>query len=230
MRSYAPFACPVAALFILASGCKNESNPVSHHTTTQQQKQLLPLRVGNQWSYILTTYDTSGNVQSADTNIVQIVRDTMIQNERWYLVGNSSSAPEIITNRANGLWYLRVGMRWWQAVLYAKYPASVNDSWSGPDSAVVTVTSTNTAVTVPRGTYVCLRYSYFDPHIQAVNQIKNICPGYGIIEDEFYTQTLSGRSYVLTKRELFSIVAGQVPGGAAGQIARTKSYGGVAIW
>ena len=200
------FSLLLGTVFFL-NACKKEDNPVNQGGTTTATV-LMPLKLGNQWIYRSISLDSLGVVQHVDTSTFKIVRDTLIQNERWYFIGRDSTARELLTNRTDGLWYMSLhstGTIAQAAVLFAKYPANVNDSWLGPDSSTVKLITNNLAVTVPQGTYTCYQYSYTNKRTGAVEQSKYFPPGRGFVKDEGYSRTSSGQTYVAARRGLIGL-------------------------
>jgi hypothetical protein len=195
----------LVALFV-HTGCKKDENPVSEGGTNPTV--LTPLKIGNQWTYAHVSLDSLGNVQHSDTSTLRIVRDTSIQNEKWYFIGRDSTAKELLTNRSDGLWYMRLnpsGTISQAAVLFAKYPANVNDTWLGPDSTTAKLFARDVSVSVPQGTYACFQFTYADKNTQFVSQVKYYPVGIGFVKDEFYSTTNSGRPYVVSRRELIGL-------------------------
>ncbi len=91
----------IAAALLLYTGCSKDNNPVGQSGTGTSV--IMPLKIGNQWTYRVSFLDTLGNVRAADTMMFKIVRDTIIQNETWYFIGSDSNSKELLTNRADGL-------------------------------------------------------------------------------------------------------------------------------
>ncbi|MGB2868359.1 MAG: hypothetical protein WBD36_07910, partial [Bacteroidota bacterium] len=149
--------------------------------------------------------DTLGATIAVDTTIFILVRDTMIQNEKWYFIGFNASATELLTNRSDGLWYMRTQLSQPPPALFAKYPANVNDAWVGPDSASAKVVAKDLSVSVPHGTHSCYHYTFADNPSQFVSMARYFLPGSGLIKDDFFSTTASGRTYVTYRRELVSL-------------------------
>ena len=185
----------------LQSAC-DKDNPVSQGGGATI---LMPLKVGNQWTYLLKAYDTSGTAMVTDTITFALLRDTTIQNEKWYFIVAGASAVELLANRPDGLWYRRIGPDGQSPVLFAKYPASVNDTWIGIDSSTARVVSTNAGISVPKGTYTCFHYTYADKYYQFVTSARFFAVGIGFVRDEYYNLTNSGRTYVAMRRELTNL-------------------------
>ncbi len=191
-------------VLLMIDGCKKNDNPVDNGGAVQATE-LMPLKIGNQWTYRNISYDTSGNVQHIDTSMFKIVRDTTIQSEKWYFIGRDSTAIELLTNRSDGLWYMRVSIAPQAAILFAKYPANVNDTWLCADSSTAKLSAKDVNVSVPKGTYACFQYTYADKNTQFVSMVRYFPVGVGFVRDEFYSKTNSGQSYINTRRELLGL-------------------------
>ncbi|MGB2868962.1 MAG: hypothetical protein WBD36_10955 [Bacteroidota bacterium] len=151
-------------VLLLGLGCsKSSDNPVS--TVDDTSNQILPLQVGNSWTYNVMTYDTAGiGTFYALINMV-VVRDTTIGGERWYIVSSSgSSGVGIIKVKSDGLWYHSAAGNF----LGVKYPAADLSAFL-LQSITVSVASNSASVTVPKGTFSCIKYgvtqgtSFFGP-------------------------------------------------------------------
>jgi hypothetical protein len=159
------------------SGCKENDNSTASLTSWDV---IVPLSVGNQWIYLVTDSTASSGRFIVDTITVQIIRDTTIQNEKWYMAERHSHTfiPTDASKKYNtALWINRADGHWvgpygpgMQFLLYlaVKYPASVNDSWQLPQwdytypIITPTVISTNVRVDVPAGQFVCYEIEYRD--------------------------------------------------------------------
>jgi hypothetical protein len=168
----------------------------------------MELKVGNQWTYLSTFFDSLGNAQFTDTIGYKIIRDTLINSEKWFFVGNDANPSELLTNRSDGLWYMNFnpsGIPGQGAVLIAKYPASVNDTWFYLDSTTAKLAAKDISVNVPSGTYSCFQYSYTEKHSQDVSRMLYFSIGKGYVRNESLSKTNSGRTYVEDRRDLISL-------------------------
>lgn len=165
----------LCSLFI--SGCKNNNEPTASTTSGDI---IVPLSVGNQWIYLVTDSTSPSGRFITDTLITRITHDTTIENEKWYVVENTSH-PFIPTDNvkkySSALWINRADGNWvgpygpgmsFSPYLSIKYPSSVNDSWQLPRWAdsyplvTLTVISTNTPVDVQAGHFTCYEIEYRD--------------------------------------------------------------------
>jgi hypothetical protein len=166
---------------------------------------LYPLTIGNSWTYRSMRFDSLGNSKSLDTVEFSITKDTLVGNEHWFSLG--SGVGEYLANRGDGTWYMRInssGVITQQPVMFFRYPAAVNDSWLTMDSGMATLTGKDVSVTVPAGTYKCLRYAY-DIAKWDFHQIMDVAPGVGYVKEEVFAKRFSGVQYVESRRELIKV-------------------------
>lgn len=133
------------SLACLVPHCKKDENPTNNVILGS----IMPLKVGNTWTFRVSIYDTNGVPFSSSDEVLSITRDTTIGNEKWFRFGSSW-----VTNRSDGLWRLTNSGT---AYLVFKYPAKVNDTYSS-DGEQVVVTSINQTVSVLHGQYSCYAY------------------------------------------------------------------------
>ncbi len=179
----------VLALCVLNLSCKkDESSPAAALFGS-----IMPLKVGNSWTYKITGYDFLGAVLpfSFGDISLRITNETTIGSEKWYSLDGS-----LVTNRADGLWSRDSLGR---EQLDLKYPANVNDTYTSGSSQIV-VTSTNQSIGVPQGQYSCYAYRYGSG--TSFEVVQFCAPNVGIVKIEGYQRTLSGRTYVATTFEL----------------------------
>ncbi len=184
-------ACGIlAALLVVGCGKKSDSSVSSSPSVTISGP--FPLKVGNVWSYKLTSYDTSGIALAAPQDFVyQITKDTAVFAEQWYCM----SGALYYINRSDGVWRVFNGI----PVLFFKYPAKLNDSYSS-SLGRIRVMSIDTSITVPKGTVHCYQYrlsqsngSQFDYYF---------LEGIGIVRIDVFEQSLSGRTYIMSQYAL----------------------------
>lgn len=141
---------------VLASSNK-DINPTAPATAPTY---IVPLAIGNQWTTRTSNYNAEGKLRSSSIRTSQIISDTTIDGERWFVAhtpasGDNPSSTSLGTNRPDGFYTLRSGV----PMLSAKYPASVGDSYQG-FGGDVKVVSTNEKISVPKGTFICYQYGH----------------------------------------------------------------------
>jgi hypothetical protein len=176
---------------ILVSGCSNSaSNGVASGV-------LMPLTYDNNWTYGgVSTDSVTGKSYFTDT-VTDSVKYTMFSiNSLWSAVISTNDSEigfprRLYRNAADGLPYSDAGSNFDN--LIAKYPANVGDAFQ--DSLVVTdessptprdtamtmyVLGTNETVTVPAGSFQCMKYGFAPFGGQS---FLYYAPGVGLIED-----------------------------------------------
>jgi hypothetical protein len=156
---------------------------------------IIPLAIGNQWVTQINGWDSAGHPQAGLMITNRIVRDTVIQMERWYL----RSAGPSVTNRSTGFW-IREGSL---PELYLKYPAVLGDKYVyGGDT--VQVTARDTTIAVSAGTFSCRCYTITYTSADLANQLVFVCPNKGMIRSEVYHRTPGGQVYLASRGDLIS--------------------------
>jgi hypothetical protein len=185
---------------ITSSGCKKDDT-----FTNTNVEVILPLSVGNSWTYKVTPYDTGGNPLTYNLPDVgvQVYYDTLVGSDRWYSLSQHRPAVgfDWRSNKSDGLWQQDAYSR---TYLLYKYPANANETYSSA-SAQVTVLAVDQMVTVPKGTYACIKYKFVDLGARATFYAY-VSPNLGEIKFERIGNTPSGADYVYQTVELKSAV------------------------
>jgi hypothetical protein len=179
-------------LACLVPHCKKDSNNPTNNPIIGT---IMPLKVGNSWTFRVNFNDTNGVPISTSDVTLSITRDTTMGNEKWHSLGSSWA-----TNRSDGLWSLNNAGN---AYLVLKYPAKVNDTYNS-DGEQIVVTSINQAVTVAQGQFSC--YVYRSLASGSSEYVQYCAPNVGWVKFEGYSRTMSGRSYVAVAYELKGLV------------------------
>ena len=178
-------------IILLLSSCKNEDNPVNQNYLPE----LLPLKIGNWWAFQRTDFDSTGNIVSTFADTMRVLRDTVIQNEHWFITNHG-----IYRNAKDGLRY----WSWSDNSSYVySYPANENDIFI-MGSAIVKVKSVNEKISVPCGDFSC--YHYQAELSQLYNWQINyfLSPGIGFVSSEGPSWTSSGKYYIYYREKLLS--------------------------
>ncbi|SYZ74605.1 hypothetical protein TRIP_C90233 [Candidatus Zixiibacteriota bacterium] len=186
------------ALLAVISGCgKDKGNGPDSETAT-----IWPLQIGSQWTYEEIEYDSAGHITAVDTTILAVADDTIIGNERWYiLTSNGIADQEIgpITNRNDGLWAGGIS-----GTLQFKYPAGLNDTFM-MGSQVSIVESIHDSITVPAGVFICYNYKWLDDSTGfRAFQYHYLSTEIGFVMAVEYYRTQSGTIYPGHTSELIS--------------------------
>ena len=82
-------------LFLILASCKKEEAP------EPLVEQTIPLQTNNLWVYEVTDYDSNGNIVATSESRTMVLRDTLINKSKWYILNNRS----IVQNNSNGYAY-----------------------------------------------------------------------------------------------------------------------------
>ncbi|HEX7070294.1 MAG TPA: hypothetical protein VF190_05795 [Rhodothermales bacterium] len=141
-----PFKLALAAS-VLVSAC--DSGPDS----PAPPDSILPLEVGNRWIFERTLTDATGDTLLVEPDTVTIVGDTLIANERWFVVAGSSPHSQ---NCFGGLEALRDDGIWFRAdaasPAYLQFACPAEDGTSypyAPQSYVGEATVASTSAETP---------------------------------------------------------------------------------
>jgi hypothetical protein len=199
------FALVLLSALCIAS-CSNKDNPVSTSGSTV----LWPLAKGNQWDFQSYEYNSlTQQLEPSDVVSCLVLGDSTIQGTKWWLCSVPDTPFIGLLNRSDGLWALDEEGK---DNLVLRYPGKVNDSWrvhtgrTLQDTIIVKLTATNTPVTDPAGTFLCMEY-YLTNLAGDAALTWHIAPGKGLIRTQAEQRdTASGRSLVVAKSELKTYV------------------------
>lgn len=157
----------------------------ARHSTPSFSAGIWPLAVGNQWTWHETNYDTSGAVTDTAVWLIEIVKDSLVNGEHWFIMtGNGERFSEYVLARADGL-YLADSLG--NIDLKFKYPAQVNDSFATHwGDRIAVVEAIDDLVTVPAGTFVRYRYKTTDT-VNFMADFEYLSPGIGFVRGDGYT-------------------------------------------
>lgn len=183
-------------LVIMITSCKKD-NPVDSSTSV---KQIWPLKTGDTWAFHTIEYDTTGAVAQSGSLALVVTTDTIVGGETWYQIsGFGTGGPTFSTNESDGLWIMAVSSTGLLPQPFFKYPVSAGDSWMfGGDP--VFLQSADTLITVQAGSFHCYEYQL------ATSDYYYVSPGVGIIEEDSYSSTNSGRLYLQGRLSISSFI------------------------
>ncbi|MEI6089772.1 MAG: hypothetical protein WCR42_04930 [bacterium] len=111
-------AINLLAFVILLSSCEDivdadykiKKTKISYHSviTNQENGVIMPLKVGNLWVYKITSYNQDGSLSGISYDSLLIKRDTIINNEKWFIIEEPQYKHNdliYLTNTDIGLWY-----------------------------------------------------------------------------------------------------------------------------
>jgi hypothetical protein len=184
----------ICVVVIMLASCKKD-NPVD---SSSSAKQIWPLKLGNTWAFNTIEYDTTGAVTHSGSGTFLVTADTMVAGETWYHIAGTGSEGEMFyTNRLDGFWGMSKSGAGLSKGLLFKHPVSTGDNWNFGDEYVF-LQSADTSITVPAGTYHCYKYRFSMGDYY-------FCPGVGIIAEDSYSSTNSGRLYIESRLSVTSV-------------------------
>ena len=182
---------PLVASLIVCVSCKNDDALINDTSPSF----IMPLKVGNTWIRLVTSYDTAGTIVLSKYDTVRISSDTTIEGETWY------NANGLVTNRSTGLW-IRNGS---QNYLLAKYPAAVHDTYATIGNDTVTVLSKNAYIIVAGGKFTCYQYRISNGSTGTLESMLYLAVNKGLIKQTNY-DTTNGSIYIRDVAELQKLV------------------------
>lgn len=97
-------------LSVALTSCQQEIEP-------EPIEEIIPLQVGNRWNYQVINYYASGEVVDTTSYTRVVVRDTLIQNSRWYVLSDGY----MVRNSGEGYVYYNIAGK--QAVILYQSPS-----------------------------------------------------------------------------------------------------------
>jgi len=174
-------------LLLLAFGCQNKDNPVETPTALEP---IVPLKIGNQWFFQLSYFDTSGNVLLTTTDSFKVFRDSTIANEQWFVMSYYGGSTLVCTNRKDGFWSFERDSQY----LILKYPATPNEIYPTID-ATARFVSSEAVLTVPKGTFTCYKYEHAWTRLNGFKSYSYWKPGIGFVRVEIASNA-GGKPYI----------------------------------
>jgi hypothetical protein len=210
MKLLLAFAACIA-LFVV--GCGDDDGV----TNGQGAKVILPIKVGNLWHGDYFLYWNDSTITT--TYAFHIAKDTLIQvtggEQRWFfmeaqLAENSYLKDELYRYGNTGveIWY-NYEDSLSEPCLWAKYPASVGDTYMTGEDLLdsVIIVSTDTTVTVPNGTYRCYCYRFVkDMTTHTREEYYYLAPNVGYVKYEEFRQVVDEPKEAVSLWTLDSLV------------------------
>jgi hypothetical protein len=143
----------IALTSLVLSSCSDMGNPIPPAQTPQSPMVLVPLTIGNSWSFHVTTFDTTGTVVWVDTLAFFIRTDTVVDDVRWYLQGYYGVMIGQLGFRNDDVGHHQINFEGWQHNF--PYPAQrgqIYENWI--------VESVDSLLATPLGQLHCYVYRY----------------------------------------------------------------------
>ena len=138
---------------------------------------IMPLKIGNQWINLDSSFDSNGGYLWSYMDTVIILKDTILDSEKAYLTNYN----HIFQNRSDGLYYKNYSSllndRFY---LYLKYPVISGETFQvitqvnmiRLDTVPIKVVSVDTMVTTEAGTFKCNHYKLI--HFDTTSILKDL--------------------------------------------------------
>lgn len=182
----------VVLAIIVFPSCSKKDNPIIPPPPPEKPKVLVPLAIGNSWSFRVTTFDTTGPIVWVDTLRFFIRADTLVNNIRWYLKGYDGVMIGQLGFRNDNVGFHQTnfeGANW-----DYPYPAQ-----KGQYSGFYLVESIDSIVTTPLGDLHCYVYKY-DWYGHPGRMI--FAPGIGWVRTENVGRTWGGTVWLAQTMDL----------------------------
>ena len=175
----------ILALLLIGSllfsfGCSDDDSGTEYESGI---KIIMPLAIGNHWSYYNYILDTLGNLHDTTLQDLNIYKDTVIESVHWYITTDEYpyKVGSLLANKDDGLWVYGS-----TPYLIIKYPAEVYDTWSAPGGAYTySLLAKGVIIIVPEGTFSC--YKYLSRASESEDStLLYYAPGYGMIKSHFW--------------------------------------------
>ncbi|GEM_PF-2509214 len=181
-------------ILFFSISCTKEDSPITPPPSTPADV-LMPLHVGNSWTYFVKQVNRNGVVLDSGTAIMTITDDSLIGNVTWFSLGTGS----LITNKSDGYW---IKDSHGSEFLFYRFPGTVGTLYKTADNLNGMLESTHDTLTVPHGNHICYSYQvtqrppygnldvanlYFQPNIGIIRQ--EVCDNAGFVE---YIYLLTG--------------------------------------
>jgi len=196
----------VLLLAIVVGGCSETVSTDSHSV-------IMPLKEGNAWVYIYTTYDSAGNVklilkQDSFYLGLPITKGSEHWYPAFYPLRINQSDTTFYVNKSDGLWETYFSL----SHLKYKYPTSTNDTfdvtlvrnWPAPgviEKSFTETVSASESISIPLGTFTCIHYRVHEQHIDSATMVVTddtnmgddyVSPGIGLIKSVGEYSRLTG--------------------------------------
>ncbi len=192
----------VAFFFIISfNSCKDDKI-----TNAGSNNYIVPLNIGNQWVYRNYYYPLGDTSLVSETGTeYSITKDTVINNERWFLI-SSAGFPQ--GNRADGYYLLKkdnAGNE--KPILYIPYPAQKGEEVV-TGYGILKVVSVDTTITVDGNIYRCYCYSPKEEFPNSGFTLMFYSPGVGNVLTESYAVNGSTGKIFLQQRYVLKYFKG----------------------
>lgn len=188
-------------IFSFIVGCGDEPGK-----PTDNNSDLLPLKVGNQWTYIDSSVNAQGTHAFVETKTYEIIKDSIWNEEKMYMF-NRSDFLDIhlfgyFLNRSDGTYLFDSNNIANEPQMFIKFPVYKNNGFKGYTDFLIAA-NIDTAYTTPAGVFNCIMYASIRSDKNNSYYIHYFCPGIGNIASEYYFKNI-GEDYHLVRTVLLT--------------------------
>jgi len=184
---------------LLIFACSSENNPVIPIASGSDG--LIPLKVGNSWTYQSTVYDLDSNITFQGTYLQEVLASIVIDKLTWYYIDKEPKAGQYprYTNKEDGYYELYSANKIGE--LMFKYPCSKGESYFFSDH-YINVLSIDTNITTTLGNFSCILYrrQFFDTGGSGQYFVTEwyVSPDIGIIKTYYFHPWHGTNNYELS--------------------------------
>ena len=206
---------------ILITSCSDPLGIENNLRVTYKKPNILiPLEIGNEWTYRITYYDSTGLEIAIKKITIDVTEEIKNNEDSWYSTNDSLKilTDGILSNREDGLWFMcNDSLK--QEYKAFPYPVSVGDeininilnkNFGFPAYILRKILAINEKIDVEAGSFNCIKYwdvlkknngdTMYNPFA-----VYYFSPKVGLIKSIHYEITNIGTIYSFKKIELIEI-------------------------
>ena len=143
----------LSLLLSLFISCSDNVSPIEN-----DELEIIPLKLGNEWEYEQTTFDSTGKIVIIDYDIQSVLKDTIISNIKWYQYNNSNFGW--YTNKEDGYWIYKLADTSLIADRDTTHLVFKQNYDNVAEYNGFEIVSVDTIIVVPAGNFNCIHLSY----------------------------------------------------------------------
>lgn len=208
------FAAFAAAGLICIAGC---SNTVDSGGSVPVDNGVMPLSIGNEWTYERSLRDDPADLFAVDTITVRIDRCLVRNHEIWY-IPSGYIRQELWINRGDEFWIQPFSGAPYK---FADHQLSYSDTWPGPNGEcdVFILYNAEYCDILTKGAFLCDYVITCTGEPGNIRSIYRFVPRLGIANANIMTSLPNGSSYTSQMLRLIDYALPNPPDGSHGEIA-----------
>lgn len=210
-KSICDFTPVIFLLLLFFTGCS------PNVTEPSKIEDLIPLEVGNKWSFNINYFDRAGNIEAIYKDSIEFYADTLIDNKTWvcrkyyghvlaYQNTTRGVAIRLVSPNTPDDVYIQYNTTFFElvfkypTVFFSGYLASISDT-----NYTATVLNTDTLIEVPAGSFKCYQYRINNKNMDYYWTEKFISVNNGWIKDDTYLKEEDGSIWKPNSKELITL-------------------------